>query len=157
MSSNQLKSLTEIIRSQKLKIGFAESCTGGLLASTLTAQAGVSDIFLGSVVSYANDVKINLLGVKKETIAQHGAVSEQTVREMAYGAKNIFKSDIVVAISGVAGPTGGTDSKPVGTVFFYFLGPGFEFSQQKLFAGSRVEIQSQSVEFTINSLLNALS
>lgn len=157
MNVTQLESFISLLRKKKLTLGFAESCTGGLLSSTLTSQAGVSDIFLGAVVSYSNEVKQNVLGVQKETLQNYGAVSKQTVQEMAIGAKKILKTDVMVSVSGIAGPSGGTKEKPVGTVFFYFLGPDFEFGEQKLFAGSRGEIQSQSVEFTVNSILNALS
>lgn len=157
MKPAHLEEMITALRLQKLTIGFAESCTGGLLSSTLTAQAGVSDIFQGSIVSYSNEVKHNILGVKKETLQEHGAVSKQTVQEMAVGAKKLLKTDVTVSVSGIAGPSGGTKEKPVGTIFFYFLGPDFEICEQKLFAGSRGEIQSQCVEFTVNSILNALS
>ncbi len=157
MKPANLQKMMTALRSKKLTIGFAESCTGGLLSSTLTAEAGVSDIFQGSIVSYSNDMKQNVLGVNPQTLQTHGAVSKQTVHEMAVGAKKLLKTDVIVSVSGIAGPSGGTKEKPVGTVFFYFLGPDFEMCEQKLFAGSRVEIQSQSVEFTVNSILNALS
>jgi len=157
MSTSQLEKLISLIRKKNLTISFAESCTGGLLSASFAAIPGVSDIFQGSVVSYSNEVKQSLLGVQAETLQKFGAVSEQTVREMAIGAKKILKTDIVVSVSGIAGPSGGTKEKPVGTVFFYFLGPGFERAERKLFAGSRDEIQRQSVGFTVDSILNALS
>ena len=102
---------------QNLSIGTAESCTGGYLAHLITSVAGSSAYFKGSIISYANEVKQELLGVKPETLQQFGAVSEQTVSEMLDGALTQLRTDIAIAISGVAGPAGGTPEKPVGTVF----------------------------------------
>jgi len=155
MSFEKLPELISVIRQKKLKIGFAESCTGGLLSSVFSSVPGVSDIFQGSIICYSNDIKLNILKVNAKTLEQFGAVSEQTAREMAIGAQKILAVDIVVSISGIAGPSGGSKDKPVGTVFFHFIGPGFEYGEKKLFAGSRLEIQNASVEFTINSLLTA--
>ena len=107
----------ELLLSQNLKIGTAESCTGGYIAHLLTSVAGSSRYFNGSIVSYANEVKENILQVKNETLKCYGAVSEQTVSEMLDGALQQLKVDIAVAVSGVAGPDGGTPEKPVGTVF----------------------------------------
>lgn len=100
-----------------LTIGTAESCTGGKIASMLTAIAGSSVYFQGSVVAYSYESKENILGVKKDTLDNYGAVSEQVVREMAEGLQNILGVDCAIAVSGIAGPTGGTDEKPVGTVW----------------------------------------
>ena len=100
-----------------LTLATAESCTGGAIASGLTAQAGASDYFRGGVVAYSNAVKESALGVRHTTLEQHGAVSEQTVREMAEGVRNRLGADIGVATTGVAGPGGGTAEKPVGTVW----------------------------------------
>ena len=102
---------------QNLSIGTAESCTGGYLAHLITSVAGSSAYFKGSIISYANEVKQELLGVKPETLQQFGAVSEQTVSEMLDGALTQLRTDIAIAISGVAGPAGATPEKPVGTVF----------------------------------------
>ena len=109
--------LQTLLRDQGKKITFAESCTGGMLASSMTRVAGSSAVFDGSFVSYANSQKEAMLGVNPETLEQHGAVSEQTVLEMAKGALDRTNADIVVAVSGVAGPSGGTEDKPVGTVW----------------------------------------
>lgn len=105
-------------------VGTAESCTGGRIASQLTAVAGSSRYFKGSLVSYANETKINLLHVNPNTLLQHGAVSEQTVREMAEGALETLKVDCVMAVSGIMGPDGGTDEKPVGSVWIAVGGKG---------------------------------
>lgn len=113
--------LEELVHKRLLELGkslsLAESCTGGTIASMLTAMAGASRYFSGSVVAYSNKVKVNSLGVSPDTLRQFGAVSEQTVYEMALGANRVFKSDYAIAVSGIAGPDGGTDEKPVGTVW----------------------------------------
>ncbi|HFC01265.1 MAG TPA: competence/damage-inducible protein A [Phaeodactylibacter sp.] len=98
-------------------IGTAESCTGGFLAHKITSVAGASAYFMGSVVAYDNSVKMNLLHVRPSTLETHGAVSEATVREMVQGTLELLKTDIAVAISGIAGPGGGTPEKPVGTIW----------------------------------------
>ncbi len=100
-----------------LTIATAESCTGGLLASRLTDVSGSSQYMQGSVVSYSNEVKVSQVGVKQDTLFTHGAVSEETAGEMAIGIKEKFKTDIGIGITGIAGPTGGTDEKPVGLVY----------------------------------------
>lgn len=99
-------------------VATAESCTGGWIAKTITDIPGSSAVFGYGVVSYSNGAKESILGVKNETIEEHGAVSEQVVHEMANGALHLSGADIAVAVSGVAGPDGGTDDKPVGTVWF---------------------------------------
>ena len=99
------------------KITFAESCTGGLIAANLTKHSGSSNCFDGSVVTYANRIKNEWLGVENFTLEKYGAVSEQTVKEMLLGAIEISKADYAIAVSGIAGPTGGTPNKPVGTVY----------------------------------------
>lgn len=100
-----------------LKIGTAESCTGGMIASKLVSVPGSSAYFKGSIVAYSNDIKLNVLNVKKETLDYHGAVSEATVIEMVNGAINVLGVDIAVAVSGIAGPDGGSEEKPVGTIW----------------------------------------
>jgi len=95
----------------------AESCTGGLLGHRITQVSGSSEYYLGGVVSYNEDAKINLLDVTQETLTKFGAVSEETVKEMALGVRKLFSSDLGISISGIAGPTGGTEEKPVGLVY----------------------------------------
>ena len=108
---------------QGLTIACAESCTGGLLTSRLTDIAGSSAYVMGSVVSYTNRIKETLVGVQHETLLAHGAVSEETAREMAEGIRRAIKTDIGVGITGIAGPGGGTKEKPVGLVFIAVSGP----------------------------------
>ena len=106
-----------LLRSRKKTLALAESCTGGLIANRITDVPGASEIFLGGVVSYANSAKEKFLGVRAETLQQHGAVSEAVALEMALGAREKFGSDFAISVTGIAGPTGGTPEKPVGTVF----------------------------------------
>jgi nicotinamide-nucleotide amidase len=106
----------ELLLEKNLTIGTAESCTGGYLAHLITSISGSSAYFKGSVIAYSNEIKQHFLGVKEETLTSFGAVSEQTVSEMVAGALKHLNVDIAIAISGVAGPTGGTPEKPVGTV-----------------------------------------
>ena len=148
--------LLELLRGKKWTVGFAESCTGGRLSAFIAEQAGVSDVFLGSVVSYSNQVKSDLLGVQETTLKDFGAVSEQTAREMAQGARRGLKVETAVAITGIAGPTGGSDRKPVGMVCFAVAGPGFEQAKTVHFQGDRVAVQTQSANFALKFLTEAL-
>lgn len=111
------KEIKRLASEKGLKIGTAESCTGGLIASKLVSIPGSSAYFMGSIVAYSNDIKTNILKVKNETLNIHGAVSEETVKEMVDGAIDILNVDIAVAVSGIAGPDGGTLEKPVGTIW----------------------------------------
>ena len=155
-NSTTLSQLIEIFRSRKLTLSFAESCTGGRLSAFVTEQPGVSDIFLGSVVSYSNQAKEDLLGVRRDTLLSEGAVSEKIARQMAQGVRRQIHSDWSVAITGIAGPSGGSPEKPVGTVWFAVSGPNFEAAEKKLFAGSRVEIQDHSVNFAMEFLIKCV-
>lgn len=111
-----------LLLARGLTIALAESCTGGLLASALTDVAGSSAYVLGGVVSYSNEAKMRLLGVQESTLLAHGAVSPQAAAEMAQGARRLFGSDLAVAVTGIAGPGGGTPEKPVGLVYLHLAG-----------------------------------
>ena len=152
----KLLALIDLLRDRKLTVSFAESCTGGQLSSFLTEQPGISDIFMGSVVSYSNEAKFDLLEVRRDTLMNEGAVSEGVARQMARGARDKLKSHCSVAITGIAGPSGGTPTKPVGTVCFAVCGPGFEEYRKQLFSGSRGDIQRQSVDFALEFLTETL-
>jgi nicotinamide-nucleotide amidase len=117
----------------------------------------VSDIYLGSIVSYSYQAKVDLLGVSWNVLKIEGAVSDRVARQMAQGLRNQMKCHWSVAITGIAGPTGGTPEKPVGTVWFAVAGPGFETTEKKLFSGSRTDIQQQSTDHAINLLLKSMN
>lgn len=136
------------------KITFAESCTGGLLASTLTKYSGASECFEGSVVTYANRIKHEWLGVEEYTLEKYGAVSEQTVKEMLLGALEISKADYAIAVSGIAGPTGGTPNKPVGTVYIGVANPKELKVELHHFKGDRNYIQYQAMMNGIRMFIN---
>ncbi len=137
---------------KKMTVSFAESCTGGLLSALFVAESGVSSVYQGSIVAYSNDVKMSTLNVPESEIIKYGAVSEVVALSMAKGAQYCLKSDWGVSITGIAGPTGGTDQKPIGTVCFGLVGPGFEKSIMQVFEGCRSEVQRASVNFAIDWL-----
>ena len=134
---------------KKRAVATAESCTGGWIAKALTDVPGSSGCFAYGIVSYSNGAKESILGVRNSTLAEHGAVSEPVVREMAEGSLRLSGADISVAVSGVAGPDGGSDEKPVGTVWFAWSvrGPGGITTDTDLqrFAGNRDSIRMQTV------------
>jgi nicotinamide-nucleotide amidase len=142
--------LGEQLLARNWRIATAESCTGGGVAAAITAIAGSSAWFEYGIVSYANAAKEKLLGVSHATLACEGAVSEAVVIEMARGALNISGADISVAISGVAGPSGGSPEKPVGTVWFALARATGEIKTElKYFAGDRETVQQQAVIFAL--------
>ncbi|MAE74133.1 MAG: damage-inducible protein CinA [Bdellovibrionaceae bacterium] len=137
-------------------LGFAESCTGGLMSASLARHSGVSSFFKGSVVSYAGSVKSQVLGVQASTMLSQGQVSRQTAKQMVEGARQVLDVDWAVSVTGIAGPSGGTVDKPVGTVCFGISGPGFAETYQQLFKGNREEVQQQAAQFGFELLLKAL-
>ena len=151
--------VSELAEARKM-VAAAESCTGGWIAKSLTDNAGSSACFAYGVVSYSNGAKESILGVSSDTLKQHGAVSEATVGEMADGVLNLSGADYAVAVSGVAGPGGGTDEKPVGTVWFAWASRGKDGSridaQKHTFKGSREEVRTQSVVIALQGILERL-
>lgn len=137
-------------------IAVAESCTGGLLGARLTSIPGSSDVVLGGVIAYANDVKHDLLGVDERSLAAHGAVSEPVVKEMAQGVRTRVKSSIGLAITGVAGPGGGTPEKPVGTVWIAAALPDSTRAVQLRLIGDRDEIRRRATQSTLELLRRML-
>jgi nicotinamide-nucleotide amidase len=137
--------LCETIKSQNLSLGTAESCTGGLLSSWITAQSGSSDYFMGSIVSYANTVKQSVLRVPKDILEVHGAVSEPCALAMAKGALQALDCEVALSITGIAGPSGGTADKPVGTVYYAVAHcDGRQLCEVKRFSGSREDVRERS-------------
>ena len=139
------KRVIEKLRERGLLLATAESCTGGLCAKRLTDVAGASQVFCGGVVSYTNDVKMRLLGVKEETLAQFGAVSGETAREMAEGARKATGADVAVSVTGVAGPSSDEMGNVVGTVFIAFSSEQETVSEKLQLSGDREKIREQSV------------
>lgn len=137
-------------------IATAESCTGGLISSTLTSIAGSSDVYLGGVVSYANEVKMELLNVQEATLASVGAVSEQTAKEMAEGVRKQLGADYAVSVTGIAGPGGEEPGKPVGTVWIGISSKHNTFAKHYLFLGTRSEVRAQTVQEALCMLTNAM-
>lgn len=135
-----------------LTLGVAESCTGGLLGAAITDVAGSSDFFKGGIISYDNDIKRTLLGVPAKVLNAVGAASEETAQLMAVGAKRALNVDFALSITGIAGPSGGTDEKPVGTVYLGIAGKDSVFAISRIFEGSRREVRKQSVRAAIAAL-----
>lgn len=147
----------ELALSRQVMLVTAESCTGGLVAGAITEIAGSSGWFERGFVTYSNRAKIELLGVDPETIARDGAVSEQTARAMARGARAASGAQWAVAVTGVAGPAGGSPDKPVGTVWFAWAGPqGVEALHRRL-DGDRAAVRAASVAIALQGLVDRLA
>ena len=153
INTDNVKVLADFLTRNNLTISVAESCTGGNLASTLTSLSGASVYFDCGFVTYSNKAKRDLLSVNKDTITKYGAVSEHVALEMVKGVIKNSGSDFAVAITGIAGPSGGTTTKPVGMVCFGFSIYGNNLTSTQLFKGDRLSIVSQSVKYTIEQLL----
>jgi nicotinamide-nucleotide amidase len=134
----------ELLRGRGLTLGTAESCTGGLVGARLTDVPGSSDVFRGAIVAYSNEVKTAALGVGEELLAEHGAVSAEVAAAMAHGARRALGVDVVVSVTGVAGPDGGTPEKPVGLVFLHAAGPDGELARRLDFPGDRETIRTRA-------------
>jgi len=134
--------IAKLLTEKKLKITTAESCTGGLIAKLLTDISGASNFFDIGFVTYSNDAKIKMLGVKPKTLESFGAVSAETAREMCEGALKKSDADIAVSVTGIAGPTGGSGQKPVGLVYIGICGSRGTAAEKFLFKGARDEIRN---------------
>lgn len=135
-----VKSTAEIgklLNENRLTLGTVESATGGLIASLITDISGSSDYYKGSIVSYSNEVKVKIVGVKPATLKKYGAVSSQTAEQMAAGGRDLLKVDICIADTGIAGPTGATAGKPVGLFYLGLSGPTGTSSRKHIFKGDR--------------------
>lgn len=145
-------SIGKIATTKRLTIGTAESSTGGMVGSKIVETSGASAYFQGSVTAYSDELKQKLLGVKEETLKKYGAVSEETVKEMVIGGQTVLDVDVVVAISGIAGPNGGTEKKPVGTIWIA-CGNDSKIDTLKISAGKNRE---KNIEYASNYALNVL-
>lgn len=153
MSSYLSKRLGRVLKNRRLRIATAESCTGGLLAKVITDIGGASEYFELGLVTYSDIFKSRLLGVRRETLRRYGAVSENTVKEMASGLKRLSGADICVSISGIAGPSGGSSEKPLGTVYFGILIGNRFVAIKKRFYGNRRKIRDDSIRFILKEIL----
>jgi nicotinamide-nucleotide amidase len=146
-----------LARDAGVTIATAESCTGGLVAARLTAVPGASEAYRGGAVAYADDVKQELLGVPAEIVRQHGAVSAETAAAMARGARDVFGADVAVAVTGIAGPGGGTPEKPVGLVYVHVAAPGGDESQRLELPGDRERVRGRATAVCLHALRRVLS
>ncbi len=146
----------KLLRLRGLKLAVAESCTGGFVGHRITNVAGASDYYLGSVTAYAYETKVRILGVRWNTLEKFGAVSEETVLEMARGVCVALSADIGVAISGIAGPGGGSQDKPVGMTWIGLSAQGFDRAWQYIWPGDRLAVKEQSSEQALRLLVEYL-
>lgn len=145
--------LSERLRERGMTLSLAESCTGGWVSELVTSNPGASEYYLGCAVTYSNESKEGILGVSHETLAEHGAVSEETAREMASGARRVYGSSIAAAVTGIAGPDGGTDEKPVGLVYVAATDGSTFVTSENRFWGDRSSIRQSSVMAVLRALL----
>ncbi|HXF85512.1 MAG TPA: CinA family protein [Anaerolineales bacterium] len=145
-----------LLRARHLTLALAESCTGGLIGDRVTNVPGSSEYFLGSVVAYAYEAKVALLGVSWDTLNKYGAVSRAAVLEMARGVKRALSSDIAISVSGIAGPGGGTPEKPVGTTWIALIARDGEWARQFHFSGNRIQNKLSAAEAALQMLLDYL-
>ncbi|WP_332741241.1 CinA family protein [Hydrogenophaga sp.] len=148
--------LARELKERSLMMATAESCTGGLIAGACTDLSGSSDWFERGFVTYSNAAKTGMLGVPAALIAQHGAVSEPVARAMAAGALAQSAAQVAVAVTGVAGPTGGSADKPVGTVWFGWATPAGSFTEHQRFDGDRAAVRAATVRHALAGLLQRL-
>ena len=158
MISKDLKRLKKLCESKQIKISLAESCTGGLVSSSITSIAGSSNFFESAIISYSNNAKIELLGINKNLILKHGAVSKEVALSMAKNLHRLTRSHICASITGIAGPGGGSKQKPVGTVYFSIhkkIGNKITINNYKKIFNSknRIIIQKKSNDFLLRELL----
>jgi len=146
------ENLVALLRAQGKVCATAESCTGGGVGGAITSVPGSSEVFAGGIISYSNDVKEAVLGVKRETLAVYGAVSAQCAAEMAEGARRLTRADIAVSVTGIAGPGGGSAEKPVGLVWFGLADAAGVRTEKAIFAGDRARVREQAVTHAIGML-----
>ncbi|GAB4489811.1 MAG: hypothetical protein Fur0016_07290 [Anaerolineales bacterium] len=145
-----------LLRQRGWKLATAESCTGGLIGHRITDIPGSSDYYLGGVVAYAYEAKVAVLGVSWDTLQKHGAVSRETVLEMARGVRTLLGADIAISVSGIAGPGGATPDKPVGTTWFGLSTAQGEWARVHRFPGNRTHNKADAAQTALQFLLEAL-
>jgi len=155
-SADLTKTLAEILLSRNWTVSLAESCTGGLVSATLTELAGSSEWFERGYITYSNEAKTECLDVPAEFIESHGAVSEPVAKAMAEGARINSGSDVAISITGIAGPSGGTAEKPVGTVCFGWATENQTLTKTMHFDGHRQAVRQQATEFALTELIALL-
>ncbi|GJL84810.1 MAG: hypothetical protein DHS20C02_05850 [Micavibrio sp.] len=156
--SDLSKKLSALLRDKSMKLVTAESCTGGLVAASITELPGSSDVFERGFITYSNEAKTDLLNVPKQIITANGAVSAQVAESMAKGALDNSQGDIAISITGIAGPDGGSDEKPVGTIYIgYTIKGGKTGNTHHVFEGNRDDIRQQSTEAALSLLIEILS
>ena len=154
---NSINNLIRTLKRKKIKISCAESCTGGLLASTITSISGSSKVFNMGLITYSNNAKVKLLKVPKKTITKYGAVSHETCLSMVENLSKISKSNISISITGVAGPNGGTKQKPVGLVYVGLKKGRKTIIKKNLFKNKgRIPIQKETVKEVLKIILNSV-
>ncbi len=145
MQTALAEEVVKLLKEAEMTVTTVESCTGGLLSGTLVDVSGASDVFKQGFVTYANEAKVSMVGVKETTLEAYGAVSEQTAREMAEGGARAAKADAALSVTGIAGPGGGSAEKPVGLVYIGCCVNGNTVVERNIFSGSRREVREQSV------------
>jgi PncC family amidohydrolase len=146
-----------LCRERGWTLATAESCTGGLVGARLTDPAGASDVYVGGVVAYSNRAKQSRLGVPAELLARHGAVSAEAAEAMAVGARRELEADVAVAVTGVAGPGGGTSEKPVGLVYFHAASPAGQEAIHLVIPGDREAVRTRATALALHTLRRLLS
>jgi len=146
----------ELLRARGWRLAVAESCTGGLIGHRITDIPGSSTYYMGSVIAYAYDAKVRLLGVKWDTLNEHGAVSEDVIAEMASGVRRVLAADVGLAVSGIAGPTGGTADKPVGLTWIGLSTPYCDQAVQFVWDGNRLENKASAAQAALEYLIDFL-
>lgn len=149
--------LVNALMDKKMTCATAESCTGGGVGYTITGVSGASAVFWGGVISYDNSVKRDVLGVPDEVLATKGAVSSECAAAMAEGARRLLKTDLAVSLTGIAGPGGGTDEKPVGLVWFGLASKSSTTTEKMIFSGDRERVRASAIEHALLLLLAASS
>jgi len=150
--SHVAENLVALLKANGLTCATAESCTGGGIGSAITAVPGSSAVFAGGVISYSNDVKRDVLGVSAADLERVGAVSSEVAAEMASGVRRLLNTDLAVSVTGIAGPDGGSDEKPVGLVWFGLASPNGVRTEKAIFRGDRALVREQAVTHALGML-----